>query len=709
MTTSTRRRAWSFDVLVVKICLILLCHPTGAGAFAPIHQRFAPNNQCYRQEELNTNTDSCCCLFQAQNRQTRIIGRSIALNVATDVASSSVSADAGGGGGSSSSSSHPIILERMRQLRSESMDYATSFGLSPSKEGAFYALFRAIRLEDFVRQQKPFVLRHDQVQNAMKLLSNNGSNDDDQSSVVAWPGFFSMKHLEKALEDDFLDAARGSTDNRKGWKITDVSVPRGESFEEARMTYEDVQAALEKGTVIFNAAGAHIPSLAGPTLACTDATALPCGLNLYITAAGQRTSAPPHTDKQDVVVIQSTGCKYWRVYSPPNPADKPLAEPFARGKMDDSLPLYMLEKDLGCQMLLETTLYPGDVLFIPAAFPHTTSTILPNSDRTDFEKETSIHLTMGFDHHIWDLDYLSVRRFALRRAGVVDTALGRTRDDENPYTGPCNELPAEVHNALFAELPLGFLEEDENSALLLEQVTKDVERISLAVDETTARQVPPEIWRESVERVRKHGMDLLETHRNMYLAALEEGRIREAEEAMTAHLNNDSSGGRKKVVMTPERIQRLSLFRVKRFFDEIDQAKKSLREWSWQGSNEATMTTSTVGSATVVASDPTAFAYGSTAQSSPTTAAVIKVGDQVEADLGGAFFPATVTRVSADNNSFDVQFFDGDRETGLTRSQVKLIAPAVVATQPEEVDTSHMTPKQLKRWRKQQEKLQQKS
>lgn len=31
--------------------------------------------------------------------------------------------------------------------------------------------------------------------------------------------FFTMKDLAKAVEDDFLDAAKGSTDNRKGWKV----------------------------------------------------------------------------------------------------------------------------------------------------------------------------------------------------------------------------------------------------------------------------------------------------------------------------------------------------------------------------------------------------------------------------------------------------------------------------------------------------------
>ena len=89
-----------------------------------------------------------------------------------------------------------------------------------------------------------------------------------QRQDSGWHGYFTMEDLETAVEEDFLDAARGSTDNRKGWQITDVSVVN-------RLTYEDVQNALEKGTVILNAAGAHIPKLAGPSLACTDATLLP--------------------------------------------------------------------------------------------------------------------------------------------------------------------------------------------------------------------------------------------------------------------------------------------------------------------------------------------------------------------------------------------------------------------------------------------------
>lgn len=36
-----------------------------------------------------------------------------------------------------------------------------------------------------------------------------------------------------------------------------------------------------------------------------EALDIPVCLNLYLTAAGQKTSAPPHTDKQDVFVMQT--------------------------------------------------------------------------------------------------------------------------------------------------------------------------------------------------------------------------------------------------------------------------------------------------------------------------------------------------------------------------------------------------------------------
>ena len=520
------------------------------------------------------------------------------------------------------------VLQTIENGKAEALEYADMFDLGTS-DAALYAYFAAIRqVVPLNLQGKPFLLRRDQLEAAWQ-------------GDLQWQRCFTDQDLQKATEDDFLDAARGSTDNRQGWKVTDVSVPRGQSFEEARMTYDDVQTALEKGTVIFNAAGAHIPKLAGPCLACSDATWLPCALNLYVTGPQMRTSAPPHTDKQDVAVIQSTGRKHWKVYSPA--VNHPTADLFARGKGDDALPLHRLG-DMGCELLLEATLQPGDVLFVPASFPHTTSTVVDDDDN-DETAETSIHLTLNIDHHVWELDYLSCRRLALRRAGVTDAVLGQSRPEENRYDGPVNALSYDLKAELFRELPLGLLDEAVDASTI-EEVASELERISKAVDTTSASLVDASIWKETIDRVRRQGMELLEIHRDMYLAALEEGRTRIEEDAMMAHLGSPTT------TLTPERMQRLSVFRVKRYYDQIDASKKALEEWSYAGKAAA-------GDDAL----PTDWAF----------TLPVKVGDQVEADLGGAFFPATVAR--ATGGSYDVNFFDGDRETGLDRSQIKLLVP----------------------------------
>lgn len=471
------------------------------------------------------------------------------------------------------------------------------------------------------------------------------------------------------------------------WKqITDVSVPRGDSFEEARMTYTDVCDALEKGTVIFNAAGAHIPKLAGICLAACDATSLPCALNMYITASGKRTSAPPHTDKQDVCVIQTQGCKAWKVFAIPDPSIKPNSDIFARGKGEDNLPLHTLKET--SELLLETTIYPGDILFIPAGFPHTTSTIADAANhendvtRNDNGQhdETSVHLTLGIDHHIWELDYLSVIRLAYRRAGRTENPLWDNINDtdNNPCVGKVNLLPLDIVKEVMAELPLGLL--DSDGKFKVDSVVRKTADILAAVD--LGCNIDTNIIRETVDRIRQQGIELLEIHGDMYMSAVQEGRTRDAETTMTAHLGFDATNA---TAMSPDRIRRLSLFRVKKYYDLINDSIDRLKIWSLAGVSPAMGGESPIESQSTIDS---------------TASNLISVGDKVDAELGGAFFPATVTKISEDG-SYDVTFFDGDKEVGLKGDQIRLSSvPKSIPT----INTSKMTTKQLKRLKKQQEK-----
>jgi len=323
-------------------------------------------------------------------------------------------------------------------------------------------------------------------------------------------------------------------------------------------------------------------------------------------------------------------------------------------------------------------------LFIPAAFPHTTDTV---TDLDDAPENTSIHLTFNFDTHVWDLNYLSARRFALRRAGVADSALGQEKVEDNRYVGNVNMVPREVRNDLLANLPLDFLDETKNSGSV-EVVTAELERISKEVDQDTYDLVPSSVWKETVEKLQSQGIELFDIHRDMYLAAIDEGRERKTEEAMTAHLTGDASVRAR--AMTQEKMQRLSLFRVPKYFEQIIRVKKSLLEWSKEGAA------------------PSSDASGS--DSLPNDWAFtlpVKVGDQVEADLGGAFFPATVTKAGG---SYDVKYFDGDVMDGLERSMIKLLTPPTLSSNgdsggDEDSPPPGLTKKELKRWRKNQEEV----
>ena len=576
------------------------------------------------------------------------------------------------------------ILDRIESATPSAAQWGESFDLSPS-EVAFYALFAGIKsCTALGLKGQPFYLKQADVVSAMKA-------DGDSSSPFA--GFFTFDDLKTAVEEDFLDANRGSTNNAQGWKVTGVSKPRGSSFEDARMTLDEVKASLAKGTVIFNAIGAHIPKLASPTFACCDASSLPNALNMYVTAPGLKTSAPPHTDRQDVVVVQTQGRKHWRVYTPPNPALDSMADMYARGKGEDALALHALEGTHGCTKLIDVTLEAGDVLFVPAGLPHTTDTAeekKEDGEDTDGTKEdaTSIHLTFNLDTHVWDLDYLSARRLALARAGVADTALGQTRDTDNRYVGQANMLPADIRADLFEALPLGLLEDDDIGAAMVDEVAANLERISHQVDEATASAVPASVWKETVVRLRQQGMELYDIHRDMYLAAIEEGRIRKTELEMTAHLTGEALERARG--MTPEKMQRLSLFRVRDYYEKINASKEALVNWSKSGTN--------------VAGDGAANASGGLPANWEYTVP-LQVGDEVEADLGGAMFPARVSAVTG--NAYSVEYFDGDKDTGLERSMIKLLKPPAAPSNEDELDigdTTGLTPKEIKKLRKKAQK-----
>ena len=256
------------------------------------------------------------------------------------------------------------------------------------------------------------------------------------------------------------------------------------------------------GTVVFNSAGGFIPKLAGVCLQCVNAFDLPCALNMYLTDAGQAVSAPPHTDKQDVFVMQTQGQKHWRVFAPPPPSRMPRTDPLARGKASDQLSISELESPI-----MDVVLSPGNVLYIPAGYPHTTDTV----SGITMTGEPSVHLTVGLDTHIWGLNYAALRGNVLKKLNIKDKVV-LTKLEPNLYwdSQSC--------------LPLGFLEKkslkDKKSGESLTdkptQLSADFLNRIKTIDSEWDISGENSALNECVSKVLEHHRDITDTFGRMY-------------------------------------------------------------------------------------------------------------------------------------------------------------------------------------------------
>jgi hypothetical protein len=60
--------------------------------------------------------------------------------------------------------------------------------------------------------------------------------------------------LAKAVDEEFVFAGRGTfQEGKSGWGMVEVSKPRGKSFEDAKLSFEDVKSALEhdSGNLVY--------------------------------------------------------------------------------------------------------------------------------------------------------------------------------------------------------------------------------------------------------------------------------------------------------------------------------------------------------------------------------------------------------------------------------------------------------------------------
>lgn len=499
---------------------------------------------------------------------------------------------------------------------------------------------------------------------------------------------FTDDNLESAIASDYLDActersqatsntsANGSNEHQaKGWRMEGLDVNQNNerynssehSFQSKRVSYTSILSA--QNTVVLNSAGAHVSSQLAPTslaaLHGLKGTTTGVCLNLYVTKSNIFQSAPPHTDKQDVVVVQTQGRKRWRVYTPPDCECKMNADAFCRGKGDDELTVDMLVVE-GSELLLDVTLEPGDILFVPVRFPHTTDTLNcyddeKNSGRGDNngckERKSSIHMTIGLDTHVWAQNYMSMRTLALRRFGIhnvlksIDFKSDPDRDMDK-CIGRANQLSVDLREGLFSSIVSGADNCDETSPLEQNRILAtnllsfhkrvDVECGWVGLEDNS---LTLEMCLETVIQFQYIGQKIKTSHEDMYMAALEEERMRNAGAVDWTTRVGDA--------MEKEISDRLSIFRVPVYFEQLDKHREELRAWGdRQGDEQVELP-------------------------------MLLEGDQVEADLLGigafgsdcagtkSVWPsAKIIKVRPDG-LLNLQLFDGTVRAGVQRRDIK--------------------------------------
>ena len=80
----------------------------------------------------------------------------------------------------------------------------------------------------------------------------------------------------------------------------------------------------------------ELPCCTDVTVSRSAAFGLPAHANVYCTGAGADVSLAPHTDRQDVVILQLEGRKRWHLYAPPEEKSLPVERSEELGKWSDA-------------------------------------------------------------------------------------------------------------------------------------------------------------------------------------------------------------------------------------------------------------------------------------------------------------------------------------------------------------------------------------
>jgi ribosomal protein L16 Arg81 hydroxylase len=234
---------------------------------------------------------------------------------------------------------------------------------------AFADLLAPLRPERFFKrywESRPLRLQRSQTDYYAQLLTNRDVEAAISSGGLRYPA------IQLARDGGFFAPEAFTRNIRSGGDVF-TGIP----------DLERIRAEYRSGATIslpgFHRAWQPLGTLAAAIEAEFDH---PVHTNVYVTP-GNAVGFTSHYDTHEVFVLQIAGGKRWRIHEPPLPLPH-RSQPFNPHSYAPSAPL------------LELDLAPGDLLYLPRGFVHTTTT----SDRS------SVHVTLGITVYTW-VDLLS--------------------------------------------------------------------------------------------------------------------------------------------------------------------------------------------------------------------------------------------------------------------------------------------------------------
>jgi Cupin superfamily protein len=229
---------------------------------------------------------------------------------------------------------------------------------------SFADLLAPVRPETFFAQnweKEPLHIRRSEGGFYENLLTNR-----DVESVIS-SGGLRYPAIQLARDGGFFPAEAFTRDIRSGGDVF-AGVPN----------LDRIRAEYRSGATIslpaFHRAWRPLGALAASVEEEFDHAV---HANVYITP-GNTAGFSPHYDTHEVFVLQIAGNKCWRIDNPSLPLPH-RSQPFDPRSHESSAPL------------LEADLTPGDLLYLPRGFVHTTVT----SD------SFSVHVTLGITVYTW--------------------------------------------------------------------------------------------------------------------------------------------------------------------------------------------------------------------------------------------------------------------------------------------------------------------